>query len=226
MATICSCNNTTAASTHTSTPSSLASSTCGTNCHQTQWGLLRSHNSRTDLPPPRCIKSYYGPCFISTSPCTVFTSFTNVLYFYMNFISAHLLRIFYSWSKHKRICTVRQYSGSLAHSRGMYYNGKEGHPAGNCHHGATQDPVESFHRWPMLPVSRRAYVRSKYPSYGLEYWFHTCQPDMTKKSEIFRLGFWHRSHGHAASRQHCGEPHTVVEPTRTRQLTTFVNLLE
>ena len=81
MATICSCNNTTAASTHTSTPSSLASSTCGTNCHQTRWRLLRSLNSRTDLPPPRCIKSYYGPCFISTSPCTVFTSFTNVLMF-------------------------------------------------------------------------------------------------------------------------------------------------
>ena len=81
MATICSCNNTTAASTHTSTLSSPASSTCGTNCHQTRWGLLRSLNSRTDLPPPRCIKSYYGPCFISTSPCTVFTSFTNVLMF-------------------------------------------------------------------------------------------------------------------------------------------------
>ena len=47
----------------------------------TRWGLLRSLNSRTDLPPPRCIKSYYGPCFISTSPCTVFTSFTNVLMF-------------------------------------------------------------------------------------------------------------------------------------------------
>ena len=44
----------------------------------------------------------------------------------MDFISAHLLLIFYSWSKHKRICTVRQYSGSLAHPRGMYYNGKEG----------------------------------------------------------------------------------------------------
>ena len=44
----------------------------------------------------------------------------------MNFISAHLLRKFYSWSKHKRICTVRQYSGNLAHPRGMYYNGKEG----------------------------------------------------------------------------------------------------
>ena len=31
------------------------------------------------------------------------------------------------------------------------------HRAGNCHHGAMQDPVESFHRWPMiLPASRRA----------------------------------------------------------------------
>ena len=44
-----------------------------------------------------------------------------------NFISSTpLLRIFYSWSKQKRIRTVRQYSGSLAHPRGMYYNGKEG----------------------------------------------------------------------------------------------------
>ena len=54
---------------------------------------------------------------------------TNVFYFYTNFISSTpLLRIFYSWSKHKRIRTVRQYSGSLglAHPRGMYYNGKEG----------------------------------------------------------------------------------------------------
>ena len=54
---------------------------------------------------------------------------TNVVYFYTNFISSTpLLRIFYSWSKHKRIRTVRQYSGSLglAHPRGMYYNGKEG----------------------------------------------------------------------------------------------------
>ena len=30
------------------------------------------------------------------------------------------------------------------------------HLAGNCHYGTTQDPVESFHRWPMLPASRRA----------------------------------------------------------------------
>ena len=52
---------------------------------------------------------------------------TNVFYFYTNFISrTPHLRIFYSWSKHKRIRTVRQYSGSLAHPRGMYYNGKEG----------------------------------------------------------------------------------------------------
>ena len=26
------------------------------------------------------------------------------------------------------------------------------HLAGNYHHGATQDPVENFHRWPMLPA--------------------------------------------------------------------------
>ena len=40
---------------------------------------------------------------------------TNVVYFYTNFISSTpLLRIFYSWSKHRRIRTVRQYSGSLA----------------------------------------------------------------------------------------------------------------
>ena len=54
---------------------------------------------------------------------------TNVVYVYTNFISSTpLLRIFYSWSKHKRIRTVRQYSGSLglAHPRGMYYNRKEG----------------------------------------------------------------------------------------------------
>ena len=30
----------------------------------------------------------------------------------------------------KRIRTVRQYSGSLAHPRGMYYNGKEGRKEG------------------------------------------------------------------------------------------------
>ena len=30
------------------------------------------------------------------------------------------------------------------------------HLAGNCHHGAAQDPVENFNRWPMLPASRRA----------------------------------------------------------------------
>ena len=46
-----------------------------------------------------------------------------VFYFYTNCISSTpLLRIFYSWSKQTRIRTVglRQYSGSLAHPRGMY----------------------------------------------------------------------------------------------------------
>ena len=37
-----------------------------------------------------------------------------------------LAHLFYSWSKQKRIRTVRQYSGSLANPRGMYFNGKEG----------------------------------------------------------------------------------------------------
>ena len=54
--------------------------------------------------------------------------FTNVLYFYIILSLAHTphLRIFYSWSKHKRIRTVRQDSGRLAHPRGLYYNGKGG----------------------------------------------------------------------------------------------------
>ena len=62
------------------------------------------------------------------------------LYVYMNFISSTpLLRIFYSWSKHKSIRTVRQYSGSLAHPRGMYFNGKEGRKEGDDQrkHGMT-----------------------------------------------------------------------------------------
>ena len=29
---------------------------------------------------------------------------------------------------------------------------------GNCHHGATQDPVESLRRWPILSASRRASI--------------------------------------------------------------------
>ena len=51
---------------------------------------------------------------------------TNVFNFHTNFTS--FTHFFYSWSKLKRIRTVRQYSGSLglAHPRGMYYNGKEG----------------------------------------------------------------------------------------------------
>ena len=48
--------------------------------------------------------------------------------FYIILSLAHTphLRIFYSWSKHKRIRTVRQDSGRMAHPRGLYYNGKEG----------------------------------------------------------------------------------------------------
>ena len=32
------------------------------------------------------------------------------------------------------------------------------HLVGNCHHGARQDPVESFRRWSMLSASRRASI--------------------------------------------------------------------
>ena len=101
MATICSCNNTTDASTPTSTPSSLVSSTCGTNCHQTQWGLHRSICSRTDSPPSRCVKPLYWTMFYQHFKHAPFLPvFTNVFYFYTNFISSTpLLRIFYSWSK-------------------------------------------------------------------------------------------------------------------------------
>ena len=85
--------------------------------------IAQSVPEQTRLPHA-ALNHYIGPCFISTSPCTVFT---NVFYFYTNLISSTpLLRVFYSWSKQKRIRTVRQYSGSLAHPRGMYYNGKEG----------------------------------------------------------------------------------------------------
>ena len=31
-------------------------SSCGTNCHQTQWGLHRSICSRIDSPPSHCVK--------------------------------------------------------------------------------------------------------------------------------------------------------------------------
>ena len=48
-----------------------------------------------------------GPCFITTSPCTVLPVCTNVLNLYMHFISSiPLLRILYSCSVHKRIRTV------------------------------------------------------------------------------------------------------------------------
>ena len=67
----------------------------------------------------------------------------------MNLISSTpLLRIFCSWSKHKRIRTVRQYSGSLAHPTGMYYNGKEGR--------------EIFSFSPRIMVRRRNFVNSSF----------------------------------------------------------------
>ena len=77
--------------------------------------------------PHAALNHYIGPCFI-TMHCFL-PVFTNVFYFYTNFISSTpLFRLFYSWCKHKRIRTVglRHYSRSLAHPRGMYSNGKEG----------------------------------------------------------------------------------------------------
>ena len=44
----------------------------------------------------------------------------------------------------------------LAARRGVGSEEDGVHLAGNCNHGAAQDPVESFDRWPMLPASRRA----------------------------------------------------------------------
>ena len=45
--------------------------------------------------------------------------------------------------------------------RDMYGVGSEDkpglHQAGDCHHGATQDPVDSFHRWLMLPGTQQVY---------------------------------------------------------------------
>ena len=90
VATICSFNSTTAASTPGSTPSSLTLSTCGTNCHQTQWGLHRSICSRTDSPPLRCIKPYIllDHVLSAPHPAMFLPIFTNVLHFYMNVISS------------------------------------------------------------------------------------------------------------------------------------------
>ena len=126
MATIC--NNTTAASTPTSTPSSLVSSTCGTNCHQTQWGLHRSICSRTDSPPSCCVKPLYWTMFYQHFTMHCFYQFLLMSFIFTRILS--LAHLFYAYFTHgpnkKRIRTVRQYPGSLAHPRGMYYNGKEG----------------------------------------------------------------------------------------------------
>ena len=88
--------------------------------------------------------------------------------FTTNFIaSTPLLRIFYSWSKHKRIRTVRQYTGSLglAHPRGMYYNGKEGR----------EEPllITSYNMgWACHISISSASCRARHKSYAL--WLATC----------------------------------------------------
>ena len=56
------------ASTSTSTSSSTATTTCRNNCHQTQLGLHRLINSRTDSPPSRWTMFYHHltmHCFTS-----------------------------------------------------------------------------------------------------------------------------------------------------------------
>ena len=91
---------------------------------------------------------------------------TNVFYFYTNFISrTPLLRIFYSWSKHKCIRTLRQYSGSLAHPRGMYYNGEEGRKEPSL--------ITSYNTGRACHISiSSASRRSRHKSYAL--WLATC----------------------------------------------------
>ena len=98
MATICSCNNTTAASTPTSTPSSLVSSTCGTNCHQTQWGLHRSICSRTDSPPSRCVKPLYWTMFYQHFTMHCFYQFLLMSSILTRILS--LAHLFYAYFTH------------------------------------------------------------------------------------------------------------------------------
>ena len=98
MATICSCNNTTAASTPTSTPSSLVSSTCGTNCHLTQWGLHRSICSRTDSPPSRCVKPLYWTMFYQHFTMHCFYQFLLLSSIFTRILS--LAHLFYAYFTH------------------------------------------------------------------------------------------------------------------------------
>ena len=84
------------------------SGTCGTNCHQTQWGLNRSKKSVEQTRLPHAVKPLILDHVLSALHHALFLPvFTNVFYFYTNFISSTpLLRIFYSWSKQKRIRTA------------------------------------------------------------------------------------------------------------------------
>ena len=98
VATICSCNNTTAASTPTSTPSSLVSSTCGTNCHQTQWGLHRSICSRTESPHSRCVKPLYWTMFYQHFTMHCFYQFLLMSSIFTRILS--LAHLFYAYFTH------------------------------------------------------------------------------------------------------------------------------
>ena len=91
----------------------------------------------------------------------MFSIFTRILSL------EHLFYAYFTheWSKHKRIRTVRQYLGSLAHPRGMYYNGKEGR----------KEPllITSYNTGRACHISiNSASRRSRHKSYAL--WLATC----------------------------------------------------
>ena len=79
-------------------PSSLVSSTCGTNCHQTQWGLHRSICSRTDSPPSRCVKRLYWTMFYQHFTMHCFYQFLLMSSIFTRILS--LAHLFYAYFTH------------------------------------------------------------------------------------------------------------------------------
>ena len=86
------------ASSPTSTPSSLASSTCGANCHQTQWGLHRSICSRTDSHPSCCVKPLYWTMFYQHLTMHWFYQFLLMSSIFTRILS--LAHLFYAYFTH------------------------------------------------------------------------------------------------------------------------------
>ena len=84
--------------TPTSTPSSLVSSTCGTNCHQTQWGLHRPICSRTDSPPSCCVKPLYWTMFYQHFTMHCFYQFLLMSSTFTRILS--LAHLFYAYVTH------------------------------------------------------------------------------------------------------------------------------